>query len=58
MAAVMQDASGAGMRRLSSLSTLTAVPFYKALGFQALRRVDLSFGAGLPFAAVEMERGL
>ena len=57
MARVIEDAEGAGIRRLSSLSTLTAVPFYEALGFRALRRIDLSFG-GMPFPAVEMERDL
>jgi hypothetical protein len=43
--------------RLSCVSTLTAVPFYEALGFHALRRATLHFG-GAPFAAVEMERDL
>lgn len=56
--AVMEDARGAGMRRLSSLSTLIAVPFYQALGFTALQRRDLSFGAGVPIPTVEMEREL
>lgn len=58
MARVMEDARDAGMRRLSSISTLTAVPFYEALGFRAFRRLDLSFGIGVPFPAVEMERDL
>lgn len=58
MEQVFEDAGISGMRRLSSLSTLTAVPFYESLGFHTLRRMDLSFGAGLPFAAVEMERDL
>ncbi len=58
MGRVMEDAWDAGTRRLSSLSTLTAVPFYEALGFRALRPLNLSFGAGVPFPAVEMERDL
>lgn len=58
MERVMEDARDAGMRRLSSLSTLSAVPFYEALGFRAVRRLDLSFGPGVAFPAVEMERDL
>lgn len=58
MGRVMGEARSAGMRRLSSLSTLTAVPFYEALGFRALRRLELSFGIGVPFPAIEMERDL
>jgi N-acetylglutamate synthase-like GNAT family acetyltransferase len=58
MDSVMADSAAEGMRRLSSLSTLTAVPFYAALGFRELRRLELSFGGGVPFPAVEMERDL
>lgn len=58
MERVFEDARAGGMARLSSLSTLTAVPFYRALGFGALRQLDLSFGAGVPFPVVEMARDL
>ncbi len=58
MAAVIDDAVEAGVRRLYCLSTLTAVPFYRALGFVPGRSVTLSFGAPIAFPAVEMERGL
>lgn len=54
---VATEASGQGIRRLSCLSTLTAVPFYAALGFRTIRQVTLTFG-GAPFAVVEMERDL
>ncbi|MBP1806238.1 GNAT family N-acetyltransferase [Rubellimicrobium aerolatum] len=57
MARVMAEAGGAGMARLSSLSTLTAVPFYAALGFREVRPVTLAFG-GAAFPVVEMEREL
>jgi GNAT superfamily N-acetyltransferase len=57
MGRVMDDARAAGALRLSSLSTLTAVPFYEALGFRPLRPVMLRFG-GADFPAVEMERDL
>ena len=57
MGTVMAEARAAGVLRLSSLSTLTAVPFYAALGFRSLRPVLLRFG-GADFPAVEMERDL
>ena len=57
METVMGHARAAGAVRLSSLSTLTAVPFYAALGFRPLRPVMLRFG-GADFPAVEMEREL
>jgi GNAT superfamily N-acetyltransferase len=57
MERTMAEARGAGARRLSSLSTLTAVPFYEALGFRRVRPVTLRFG-GADFPAVEMEREL
>ena len=58
MERIMEDARAAGRDRLSALSTLTAVPFYQVLGFALLRRRDLSFGAGVLFPVVEMERRL
>ena len=57
MERVFAQARAERIARLSSLSTLTAVPFYEAVGFRPLRRVTLHFG-GAPFAAVEMERDL
>ena len=55
---VFEEARAKGISRMSSLSTLTAVPFYEALGFRPLRRIDLSFGAGVAFPAVEMDLDL
>ena len=57
MERVMYDAREGGARRLSSLSTLTAVRFYEALGFRTMRPILLRFG-GADFPAVEMERDL
>ena len=57
MERVLAESRSAGALRLSSLSTLTAVPFYEALGFRPIRRVMLRFG-GADFPAVEMERDL
>jgi GNAT superfamily N-acetyltransferase len=58
MERIMEDARAADRDRLSALSTLTAVPFYLVLGFAPLRRRDLSFGAGVLFPVVEVERRL
>ena len=59
MEAVVDDARAFGARRLRCVSTLTAVPFYRALGFREEGRRTLSFGAAaLGFPAVEMSRAL
>lgn len=58
MEAVLDDARESGMERLSCLSTLTAVPFYRAMGFTEVWPVTLSFGAPIAFPAVEMTRDL
>jgi GNAT superfamily N-acetyltransferase len=54
MGRVMQDARGAGMQWLDCLSTRTAVPFYRALGFRDVHPVDLQLGAGIVFPAMRM----
>lgn len=56
--AVVDDARQGNMRRLHALSTLTAVPFYRAMGFRELGPVTLAFGAPIAFPAVAMERAL
>jgi GNAT superfamily N-acetyltransferase len=57
MAAVTEDATRHGMRALACVSTLTAVPFYRALGFREEGPIVLDFG-GLSFPAVAMRRPL
>ncbi|MEM1077391.1 MAG: GNAT family N-acetyltransferase [Pseudomonadota bacterium] len=59
MADIMEEARVAGQTRLEALSTLTAEPFYAALGFTSSERVDVPIGpAGLLFPAVRMEAPL
>jgi len=58
MTAVFTQAQGAGVRRLECLSTLTAVPFYAAMGFTARGAVKVPLGPGIDFPAVAMWRGL
>lgn len=54
MGCVMDDAAAAGVRRLDCLSTRTAVPFYKALGFRATGPVEVPLRPGIVFPAVRM----
>jgi GNAT superfamily N-acetyltransferase len=55
---VLATSRAAGLLRLECLSTLTAVPFYAALGFAPLGAVEVSLAPGIGFRAVRMERGL
>jgi len=58
MGCVMDDAAAAGIRRLDCLSTRTAVPFYKALGFRALGPVEVQLRPAIVFPAVRMQHDL
>ena len=54
MERVMADTRGAEIRWLDCLSTRTAVPFYRALGFRAVHPQDLSLGPGIVFPVMRM----
>jgi GNAT superfamily N-acetyltransferase len=54
----MADAARRGVRRLDCLSTRTAVPFYRALGFETLGPIDIGLAPGIAFPAVAMRRCL
>ena len=54
MLKVMQQARIAGVERLDCLSTRTAVPFYRALGFRVLHGVDVTLAPGIVFPTVRM----
>jgi GNAT superfamily N-acetyltransferase len=54
MGRVMRDAREAGMVWLDCLSTRTAVPFYRALGFRSLHPVDVPLAAGIVFPTMRM----
>jgi GNAT superfamily N-acetyltransferase len=47
-----------GVTALECYSTLTAVPFYAALGFHEVAKIVLTLRPGITFAAVHMVRGL
>lgn len=55
---VIDEARAQGIVRLDCLSTLTAVPFYRALGFAGDRAVTIPLGPGIDFPAVAMTRAL
>jgi GNAT superfamily N-acetyltransferase len=55
---VMAQALGDGATRLHCTSTLMAVPFYQAMGFQVVGPVTVPLAPGIDFPAVEMTRGL
>jgi len=54
MREVMEDAARTGVRQLDCLSTITAVPFYTALGFRVLAPTDVQLAPGIVFPAVRM----
>ena len=55
---VISEARAAGVEWLDCLSTRTAVPFYRALGFRDVRARDLALGPGIGFPVVRMVRDL
>jgi GNAT superfamily N-acetyltransferase len=58
MGAVLKDAAAAGVTRLECLATRTAVPFYRALGFEDAGPVVITLRPGIEFPAVRMGRAL
>lgn len=58
LTAAMTQARLSGMTWAHCVSTLTAVPFYEALGFERLGDITLQMRPGIDFAAVAMRRDL
>ncbi|WP_114283949.1 GNAT family N-acetyltransferase [Candidatus Halocynthiibacter alkanivorans] len=56
MGRALAEGAMAGVRAFSCFSTLTAEPFYKALGFRTVGTVDIRLEPGNFMAAVEMRR--
>ena len=56
--AALAQAREAGMTWVHCISTLTAVPFYRALGFEEMGPMTLQMRPGIDFAAVAMRRDL
>lgn len=55
---IAQTSRAQGLRRLHCLSTLTAAPFYNAVGFDIIAHTTVPLGAGIDFPVIEMERHL
>jgi len=53
---ITQQARGAGIRYLACQSTLTAAPFYRAMGFEGEQVIAVPLAAGIAFPAVSMGR--
>ena len=58
MRRILAEARAGGARLAECLSTRTAVPFYQAMGFQALGPCDIALRPGVKFPAIQMERPL
>ena len=55
---VFATARAKGITWLHCMSTLTAVPFYRAVGFTQIGPMTVTLGAGIAFPAMEMRRNL
>jgi GNAT superfamily N-acetyltransferase len=55
---VLADALAAGVHRMVCQSTVTAVPFYRAMGFRVRGDITVMLRPGIPFPAIEMDRAL
>ena len=55
---VLTGARAEGATAMECLSTRTAVPFYRAMGFKVDRPVTISLRAGIDFPAMRMWRAL
>lgn len=58
MMGIFSEARLAGVTRLDCLSTRTAAPFYRALGFAGDREVVIALRPGIGFPALRMTRAL
>lgn len=58
MAHILTQAKAAGVGRLDCLSTLTARPYYQAMGFVASGPVTVPLADGIDFPAIAMWREL
>lgn len=54
----LADAAAQGVHVMTCQSTLTAVPFYRALGFETLGEMVVELPRGISFPAVRMQRVL
>jgi N-acetylglutamate synthase-like GNAT family acetyltransferase len=55
---VFDHARGLGLRRLDCLSTRTAVPYYRALGFDLLGPAEITLAPGIVLPVLRLSREL
>ncbi|MEM9583805.1 MAG: GNAT family N-acetyltransferase [Pseudomonadota bacterium] len=53
---ILADAQSAGIGFMACQSTLTAAPFYRAMGFDGEREISVPLRAGIEFPAISMGR--
>lgn len=53
---VLDEARAAGLREMVCQSTRTAVPFYRAMGFEVTGAIEVPLRPGITFPAVQMRR--
>ncbi|SFL53039.1 GNAT family N-acetyltransferase [Shimia aestuarii] len=58
IAHTLASARAMGMTRMHCMSTLTARPFYAAMGFRPVGEIELTLAPGVYFPAVQMVRDL
>jgi GNAT superfamily N-acetyltransferase len=58
MMGIFAEARAAGISRLECLATRSAVPFYRALGFEGETEVLVGLRPGIEFPAVRMRRSI
>lgn len=55
---IIAQARAAGIRYLACQSTLTAAPFYRAMGFEGEQVISVPLAGGIAFPAVSMGRAI
>ncbi len=58
MMGVLSEARVAGVTQLECLSTRTAVPFYRSMGFDVVKDLTIGLRPGIDFPVVKMVRAL
>ncbi len=53
---IVQDAKATGVTQMACQSTLTAEPYYAAMGFMRLRPISVPLRPGIEFPAIAMQR--
>jgi len=56
--ACVTQAAELGIHRLSCYSTITAVPFYEAMGFEKRGDIEITFGETMQFPCVWLEQNI